>query len=252
MENWTQSTFEDRKAWMVGPKRGFAVMYQRWESLLFLHWAFEPHQIAETLPKGLRVDTFDGKAWVGVVPFLMRSVRPRFLPSMGSISNFLELNVRTYVVDEAGRPGVWFYSLDANQRLAVKVARRFFYLPYQDAHMQTQVIAGRRVYECQRQGEAAKARFDYAPKGTLQGPNPNSLEDFLVNRYLLFAYDALRDRMFMGQVHHAPYQVQGVELAAWSALPLEWDGFLLPSRHPDHVCMAADVAVDIFPIQRIA
>ena len=88
------------------------VMYQRWEELLFLHWPVEPQVVAEVLPPGLGVDTYKGKAWLGVVPFSMRGVRPRFLPAVPGLSSFPELNLRTYVVDKRGRPGVWFYSLD--------------------------------------------------------------------------------------------------------------------------------------------
>ena len=85
------------------------VMYQRWEELLFLHWPVEPQVVAKVLPPGLAVDTYKGRAWLGVVPFSMRDVRPRFLPAVPGLSSFPELNLRTYVVDELGRPGVWLY-----------------------------------------------------------------------------------------------------------------------------------------------
>jgi uncharacterized protein len=110
-------------------------MYQQWRDLLFLHWEYSTATIQATLPDGLYVDTFDGKAYLGVVPFFMRNIRPRYLPTVPGISNFMELNLRTYVHDREGVPGVWFYSLDANQHLAVKIARRFFHLPYVFAHM---------------------------------------------------------------------------------------------------------------------
>ena len=110
-------------------------MYQRWDDLLFLHWSYDPLAIQRTLPRGLTVDTFEGKAYIGIVPFFMRDVRPSFCPRLPGISDFLELNVRTYVYDEHGVPGVWFYSLDANQWLAVRAARRFFCLPYFDSKM---------------------------------------------------------------------------------------------------------------------
>jgi uncharacterized protein YqjF (DUF2071 family) len=104
------------------PKQG-TVMRQRWENLLFLHWRVDPAVIQRSLPAGLHVDTFEESAWIGIVPFAMRDVRPAGLPAIGPISNFLELNVRTYVHDERGVPGVWFYSLDCNQPLAVIIAR---------------------------------------------------------------------------------------------------------------------------------
>ncbi len=102
------------------------VMHQRWTDLLFLHWEYPLEALQSTLPAGLFVDTFRGKAYLGIVPFFMRNIRPRFLPALPGISNFMEMNLRTYVHDRSGVPGVWFYSLEANQRLAVEVARRFF------------------------------------------------------------------------------------------------------------------------------
>ncbi|MEM7565301.1 MAG: DUF2071 domain-containing protein, partial [Pseudomonadota bacterium] len=109
-------------------------MRQRWEELLFLHWEVNPDLIQATLPEGLKVDTFEGKAYLGVVPFFMRGVRPAFLPAVPGISDFMECNLRTYVEGPDG-PGVWFYSLDCNQAIAVEVARSFFCLSYYHAEM---------------------------------------------------------------------------------------------------------------------
>ena len=106
------------------------MMHHAWRDLLFLHWRVDPERIQRTLPPGLTVDVFDGAAYVGIVPFFMCDIRPRGLPAMPGLSNFMELNVRTYVHDAQGTPGVWFYSLDCNSRLTVWGARRFFHLPY--------------------------------------------------------------------------------------------------------------------------
>ena len=110
-------------------------MRQRWAGLLVLHWPIEISLIQDRLPPGLHVDTFNGQAWIGVVPFFMQRVRPTGLPPVPWLSWFLELNVRTYVHDDAGNPGVWFFSLDCNQPVAVEIARRAFHLPYQHAAM---------------------------------------------------------------------------------------------------------------------
>jgi uncharacterized protein YqjF (DUF2071 family) len=117
------------------PERRSPVMYHKWRDLLFLHWEFEPLEVQATLPRGLYVDTFESKAYVGIVPFYMFGVRPRFSPPYPFISNFLELNLRTYVYDDNGNPGIWFYSLDANRRVAVGAARLTFGLPYFLAEM---------------------------------------------------------------------------------------------------------------------
>jgi uncharacterized protein YqjF (DUF2071 family) len=134
-------TLESRIAVRELPARAH-VMHQRWESLLFLHWRWDAAEIQRTLPPGLFVDTFQGDAWLAIVPFYMRGIRPRFCPPVPGISDFLELNVRTYVHDEQGRPGVWFYSLDCNQPLAVWTARTFFHLPYQHARMWAEISDG--------------------------------------------------------------------------------------------------------------
>ena len=143
-------------------------MYQRWDDLLFLHWNYDPSAIQNTLPRGLTVDTFEGKAYVGIVPFFMRDVRPSLFPRLPGISDFLELNVRTYVFDEHGTPGVWFYSLDANQWLAVRAARRFFLLPYLDCKMRAEKITTTSEirYFSHRRGtnEELSSCFKYRPQ----------------------------------------------------------------------------------------
>ena len=109
-------------------------MRMRWHDLLFAHWSFPKEDIAALLPQGLEVDAFDGKAWVAVVPFRMTDVAPRFVPAVPWLSAFPELNIRTYVSID-GKPGVWFFSLDATNPIAVRVARLAFHLPYMDAEM---------------------------------------------------------------------------------------------------------------------
>ncbi len=111
------------------PQNRRPVMKQRWDRLLFLHWQADGDELQKRLPPGLKIDLFKGKAYIGVVPFLMRKIRPVYSPWVPWLSNFLELNVRTYVVDENGTPGVWFFSLDTDRWIARTVARRFFQLP---------------------------------------------------------------------------------------------------------------------------
>lgn len=241
-----QPSAEDRERYRHPPKLR-PVMYQTWEELLFLHWPVPAEQIARTLPEGLHVDTFEDQAYLGVVPFYMKNIRPRGLPAVGPISNFLELNVRTYVHDGNGRPGVWFYSLDADQSIAVWTARRFFHLPYQHARMQAQTDeAGATVYSCQRKDQAHVAEYAYAPAGLVQHPGPQTLEYFLLERYLLFSQR--KNRLFWGQVHHSPYPAQEVTLDRWDAQPIAWNGFALPSGPPAHALMSRGVTVDVFPI----
>jgi hypothetical protein len=227
-------------------------MYQSWRNLLFLHWAVEPELIQRTLPPGLHVDTFDGCAYLGVVPFFMDNIRPRFCPPVPAISNFLELNLRTYVYNDRGLAGVWFYSLDASQKLAVKVARTFFKLPYYHAEMQAKCDAyGQISYTSRRYGAPVDtlSRFRYAPYGPLRLAKPGSLEFFLVERYVLFAYDPERGRLFSGRVSHAPYRLAGVSVSAWSDPLLSLAGFEKPGRSPDHCLFSPGVDVEVFAIE---
>lgn len=226
------------------------VMYQRWEQLLFLHWAMEPGFIQSTLPPGLTVDSFDGEAWIAIVPFLMQGIRPRFLPAVGYLSHFLELNLRTYVHDEHGRPGVWFYSLDCNQPLAVKIARSLFHLPYQHATMRVQKSPqGRMDFSSQRAGDEGVSHFHYHLATQSHEAQPGSLEFHLAERYLLFSQTPRGLRM--GQVHHRPYPLAEVTLEKWDARLFALNGLPVPSRPPDHVIGSPGVQVQVYPLQSL-
>ncbi len=230
------------------------VMYQSWHHLLFLHWAYNPDEIQRTLPPGLRVDTFDGKAYLGIVPFFMVNVRPRFCPAVPGLANFLELNLRTYVYDEQGVAGVWFYSLDANQWLAVQVARTFFKLPYFYAEMSATVDQTDReiTYTCRRRSSdpRLRSRFRYQPSGPTRRADPDTLEFFLVERYVLFAYDRGSSNLSTGRVYHTPYPVCEADVPEWDANVIELDGFTKPNGNPDHVLMSPGVDVEIFSLRR--
>lgn len=228
-------------------------MRQRWAELLFLHWAWDSVAVQRTLPPGLTVDTFDGKAWIGVVPFFMRGVRPAGWPSMPGLSNFLELNVRTYVFDALGRPGVWFYSLDANQWLAVEVARRWFYLPYQHAVMSAELLPGTGEidYVAQRRGQERESRFLYGPAGAGAEAAVGTLGFFLAERYRLFAHDVPRSRLYTGRVAHAPYRIADAKVPVWDDGPLRLAGFDAVGRAPEHCCVGEAVDVEVFPLKPV-
>jgi uncharacterized protein YqjF (DUF2071 family) len=228
---------------------GQHVMHQTWRELLFLHWRFPPEAIQGTLPTGLTVDTYDGLAFVGLVPFFMRNVRPRFLPVVPGISNFLETNVRTYVIGPDGTPGVWFYSLDAGNRLAVQLARRLFHLPYFHAEMKAERVGETIRYQTRRAQAASShmSRFEYAPVAPAQLAEPGSLDFFLVERYVLFA--SRGDRLAKGRVHHVPYPVQPAEASQWDAGLLALAGLPAPEHEPDHVAFSSGVDVRVYPLE---
>jgi uncharacterized protein YqjF (DUF2071 family) len=249
----SSTTMDARLAERCVPAQS-VVMYQRWEELLFLHWTLAPEVVAKDLPPGLRVDTFDGKAWIGVVPFSMRGVRPRFLPPVKGLSSFPELNLRTYVVDKQGRPGVWFYSLDTPKRLPNWIARTFFFLNYRLARMQVQSSAER----CEYRSELwmgtdwdALQKYQWQRNGAAEYAEPGSLEFFLVERYRLFAYNRRRDRLLTGRVHHQPYPIQPVQLIDYSKRLFELNGLATPEGAPFSALASAGVDVRVFPIERV-
>jgi|RhiMetdeSRZDD1v2_1073273.scaffolds.fasta_scaffold530912_2 uncharacterized protein YqjF (DUF2071 family) len=247
-------TETERLAVRTRPPGRKPVMYQRWDDLLFLHWSYDPLVIQNSLPRGLTVDTFAGKAYIGIVPFFMRDVRPSFSPRLPGISDFLELNVRTYVFDEDGTPGVWFYSLDANQWLAVRAARRFFFLPYFDSKMKAEKAntTAEIRYLSHRRGtnEDLSSCFQYRPQGKARPAKPGTLEFFLIERYVLFAGSANHARPWSGRVHHQPYPLLDVEVSEWDDAVFELDGLMRPGRAADHVVMSPGVTVEVFGLQK--
>lgn len=229
---------------------GRPVGYQRWNHLLFAHWIVSTELIQSTLPPGLRADTFDGRAYLGIVPFNMQRIRPAGLPALPWVSWFLELNVRTYVHDRNGQPGVWFYSLDCNRRLAVEIARGAFHLPYYLARMRARQDGAIRHYECLRRGTPGPAAaFSWQPGPEATVAAPGSLEFFLIERYVLFSIKRggeLRE----GHVHHLPYRLNRPASVLVSATPAEQAGFSLAGA-PDSILCASAVDVEIFPLRRI-
>jgi len=187
------------------------IMAMQWRDLLFMHWRVEPGALRALVPDGLEVEAFDGSAWLGIVPFTMRGVRARWTPALPGLHAFHELNVRTYVRARAdGRAGVWFFSLDAASRLAVRTARATFHLPYFDARMSlSRDDDSIRSVSARAHRGALPATLDatYRPTGgVLPASRPGSLEHFLTERYCLYA--ASRDRLYRGEIHHRPWPLQ--------------------------------------------
>ncbi|MCA9025096.1 MAG: DUF2071 domain-containing protein [Planctomycetaceae bacterium] len=228
-----------------------AAMYQSWQELLFLHWRFDPDVIQSTLPDGLTVDTFEGQAYVGVVPFFMRNIRPWWGPRVRGISDFLEINCRTYVIGPDGLPGVWFYSLDTDSRLTVWGARRFYHLPYHLASMSHRhdATSGLVEFSTHRRGTDSEfaSRFVYSPDGHPTPADLETLEFFLVERYILFAQSP--DGLFWsGAVHHPPYEVSSANVEMWDDSLFPMNSLPRSERQPDHALMCRGVDVDVFSL----
>jgi uncharacterized protein YqjF (DUF2071 family) len=218
-------------------------MRQRWDNLFFLHWEYAAAAIQARLPSGITVDTFEGKAYLGVVGFRMNAVRPLGLPALPWLSYFNELNVRTYVRDASGEPGVWFFSLDCDRAPAVVIARAGFGLPYEHAEMS---FGPGLAQSCRRQGEQETAHYAWSATTSPQIAVPGSLEFHLAERYSFFS--VRRGRLVRGQVHHAPYELSQADTTAWSDLPLRWDGFDVGGRAPDFSHCCQGVAIEAFSL----
>ena len=188
------------------------VLAMRWERLLFAHWRVPAEPLRRLLPAGLELDLLDGEAWLGVVPFVMRGVTPRGVPSLPRVSAFAELNLRTYVVG-ADRPGVWFFSLDATSRLAVRAARRTFHLPYFDAAIEVSSEGAGTRYRSERIHRGAPAGSllaRYRPVGPVARAPAGSAEAWLTERYCLYSATP-GGRLLRGEVQHAPWPLQPAE-----------------------------------------
>jgi uncharacterized protein YqjF (DUF2071 family) len=208
-------------------------LFMRWHDLLFMHWPVPESLLRPWIPSDLDLDTFDGSAWLGITPFRMSGARPRFLPSVPPLSNFPELNVRTYVTAE-GKPGIWFFSLDAHNPVAVRLARATFSLPYFDAQMSCRPHEGEVRYKSVRTHRGAlPARFAgrYRPVGAPFNSRPETLESFLTERYCLYSASG-RGKVYRGDIHHHPWPLQRAEAEVESLVMTEQIGVVLPETEP--------------------
>ena len=221
------------------------VMAQSWHDLLFAHWPVDIAALRPLLPPRLQVDTFGSRAWLAVVPFRMTGVRLSGTPAMPWLSVFPELNVRTYVTD-GKKPGVWFFSLDAGNSLAVGIARVWFNLPYFRARMICEEKDSWIHYQSERthrETPSALLEGRYRPVGQVFLPQPGTLEHFLTERYCLYTTDA-RGRMIRGEIHHPPWQLQVAEAEFTRNTMAEGAGATLPAENPlVHFARRQDVAV---------
>ena len=247
-------TNDTRMAHRTRPKR-IAAMKQTWRDLLFLHWRVDPDILKPTLPGGLHLDTFENEAWIGVVPFFMDNIRPSFLPPLPGLSWFLETNLRTYVYDDHGNSGVWFYSLDANQRIAVTLGKALFRLPYRYEKMNANYRSSRPDSANVTSGGVAESWIDYQYGGNhflyrkemqdaLHIAVPGTLEFFLFERYLLFAEG--KPGIRIGQVYHTPYQLceakcDIIKTDLFAKVSIE-----VPQETPDVMHFSPGVDVDVF------
>ena len=261
----TGSAFDnlDRLAPALRP-RGSVAGYHRWWDLTFLHWRFPAEEVARLIPPELTLDTWEGDAWVGLVPFHMPGIRPWWFPPVPGVSAFAETNVRTYVHYRGGAPGVWFFSLDAARSLPVLLARWKWHLPYYRAEMSVVRRGSNLAYRSRRlwPGTAGSGSHIEIEAGDFIGINetnrsrppgqalPGTLEHFLAERYFLYARTET-GTLFRGQVHHTPYPLRKARVIHCEDSLLAAAGFN-PHTPPEHAMFSDGVQVEVFPLTPIA
>ena len=224
------------------------VMVQRWADLAYLHWQVDEREVRDQLPAGLYPDLHEGTAWVGLVPFEMRGLRVRGTPPLPWVRRFVEVNVRTYVRDESGRPGVWFHSLDASRLGATIVARVAFGLPYFWSRARYQSHDASRRWTVTRRGPAprpAHSVIEIAP-GPARTAGP--LDHFLSARWGMFT--AARSHLAYGAVSHQPWPLHDAQLLELDDSLVAAAGYCSASGEP-HVMWSPGVDVAIGRLRRV-
>ncbi len=226
-------------------------MAQSWHDLLFAHWPVEAEILRPLVPSQLQIDVFEGHSWLAVVPFRMTGVRLRGTPAIPWLSAFPELNVRTYVTC-GGKPGMWFFSLDAGNWLAVAIARAWFHLPYFRARMSCAEREGWIHYQSERTHRGAPAgllKGRYRPVGKVFSPQRGTLQYFLTERYCLYTTDG-GGHIIRGEIHHPRWPLQIAEAEFARNTMTGSLGITLTSRPVLHFARRQDVLV--WPPRKIA
>jgi uncharacterized protein len=233
------------RTWPV-PKSPW-VQFQRWDDLLFAHWPIPVAQVQPFIPSGLALDTFEGQAWLGLVPFEIAVLRWHGLPTLPGLAGFPEVNVRTYVKAD-DKPGVYFFSLDAAKLWAVVGARLAYHLPYFHAKMQIHRDGDWVHYYSQRIRSAVPAaEFEarYRPVGEPALARRGTLDYWLTERYCLYAVD-WRGQLYRGDIHHAPWSLQPAELEITTNTLTQVSGFAVGKTQVDQPLLHFSRSQEVF------
>jgi uncharacterized protein YqjF (DUF2071 family) len=228
-----------------------SVLRQRWDELAYFHWRYEPEVVQQLLPDGIRVDTFDGSAWVGVIPFEMRNVQLGPTPPVPWLGSFIEINVRTYVIDALGRRAVWFFSLDVPRAAIVAVARSVFALPYCWAGAEHERAGDRHRYRMTRRwprAVRASADIEFTVGDRLDDDRVGDLEHFLCARWALVT--SRRSELLYGRVHHPRWPLHQVGDVTIRQSLVEAAGLPSPTGSP-HALWSPGVDVQVAWFEKV-
>jgi uncharacterized protein YqjF (DUF2071 family) len=233
--------YTDHRPW-PHPPTGW-VMRQTWADLAFVHWEIDASQLRQLIPPSLEIDTFDGSAWIGLVPFDMRGVTPRYVPAVSALSDFPEINVRTYVTYK-GKPGVWFFSLDVPNPLAVVAARGLFHLPYFLAKMQVSRQGERVDYSARYDQRVFEASYEPKPGEPIRSM---AFARWATERYCLYAAGR-KGQLYRGEIHHRQWPLEVADLEVRENTYLR--PFAVKSQHPE-VLFSRSIDVVVWPLGKL-
>lgn len=228
--------------------KGTWVMSQTWEHLLFAHWPVPAETLRRFVPLSLEVDTFDGAAWIGVIPFEMSEIRLRFLPVIPYTVPFPEMNVRTYVIAD-GKPAVFFLSLDASNLVAIRAARWWYHLPYHHANMAFQRTAEGISFQSERKGAAPRFEGIYRPDSEPFTARQGTLEHWLTERYRFACMCSRTNRVYVGDIYHEPWALQEAQADIRNNTMLDKYGIGAPNA-PAHLHYARGTKAWIWRCRR--
>jgi uncharacterized protein YqjF (DUF2071 family) len=187
------------------------IMRQSWRNLLFTHWPISPEVLRPYIPSQLQIDTFNDRAWIGVVVFVMEGIYHRYLPTISLTPTFSEINVRTYVRYN-GKPGIYFLSLDVNDLASYTIAKRWYHLPYSLASISYQQEGPTFHVKSIRKAKTnipIEFKGSYSPNQDVFYAKKETLEHWFIERYCLYSNDN-RGNMYCGDIHHRPWPLQTV------------------------------------------
>jgi len=182
--------------------------YQEWNNALFLHWKVSTEELTKLIPCNILVDTFNGESWVSLVAFTMEKIRPRLLPSVSTISDFHEINVRTYLTQD-NKQGVYFLNIEAQKQVSTFVAKLLSGLPYEKATIDRQTKGKTQIYIAanKSKGFQLDVTFKIGQKIKVK----SELDNWLTERYCLYLDKG--NELYRYEIHHKPWELHHVEIS---------------------------------------